>query len=149
MGLRKASYSWCQHRRVSSLFSLCSRASPLTQLSSRWLVLEPFIVPGMFEPFNSDSNDPTAQNNAIDEWTLCEQLGSNLTTAMTEHYDTFIVSCCSPSCLCSKPKLIETSDEDRLRKISLKSPLLDSTGFEFPSDGGQSRLMKENLTSRE
>ncbi|GAA5832811.1 hypothetical protein JCM5353_008342 [Sporobolomyces roseus] len=55
-----------------------------------WLVLEPFIVPGMFEPFNSDSNDPTAQNNAIDEWTLCEQLGSNLTTAMTEHYDTFI-----------------------------------------------------------
>ena len=50
----------------------------------------------MFEPFNSDSNDPTASNNAIDEWTLCEQLGSNLTAAMTEHYDTFIVSLQTP-----------------------------------------------------
>ncbi|GAA6012764.1 hypothetical protein JCM11491_002554 [Sporobolomyces phaffii] len=55
-----------------------------------WLVLEPFIVPGMFEPFNSNSNEPGAVNNAIDEWTLSEQLGSNLTTAMTEHYETFI-----------------------------------------------------------
>ncbi|GAA5890080.1 hypothetical protein JCM5296_004763 [Sporobolomyces johnsonii] len=55
-----------------------------------WLVLEPFIVPGMFEPFNSDSDSPTAVNNAIDEWTLSEQLGSNLTAAMTEHYETFI-----------------------------------------------------------
>jgi len=46
----------------------------------------------MFEPFNSDSNEPGAVNNAIDEWTLSEQLGSNLTNAMTEHYETFIVS---------------------------------------------------------
>ncbi|GAA5941415.1 glycoside hydrolase family 5 protein [Sporobolomyces koalae] len=55
-----------------------------------WLVLEPFIVPGMFEPFNSNSNSPTATNNAIDEWTLSQALGSNLTNAMTEHYETFI-----------------------------------------------------------
>ncbi|GAA5890506.1 hypothetical protein JCM6882_002943 [Rhodosporidiobolus microsporus] len=56
-----------------------------------WLVLEPFIVPGMFEPFNSETNSPNAtDNNAIDEWTLSEQLGSNLTAAMTEHYETFI-----------------------------------------------------------
>ena len=46
----------------------------------------------MFEPFNSNSNDVNAVNNAIDEWTLSEQLGSNLTNAMTEHYETFIVS---------------------------------------------------------
>ncbi|GAA6035435.1 hypothetical protein JCM8097_000253 [Rhodosporidiobolus ruineniae] len=55
-----------------------------------WLVLEPFIVPGMFEPFNSNDNSPNATNNAIDEWTLSEQLGSNLTAAMTEHYETWI-----------------------------------------------------------
>lgn len=58
-----------------------------------WLVLEPFIVPGMFERFNSptDYANPNATTNpAIDEWTLCEQLGSNLTNAMTEHYETFI-----------------------------------------------------------
>ncbi|GAA5821150.1 hypothetical protein JCM10212_004193, partial [Sporobolomyces blumeae] len=55
-----------------------------------WLVLEPFIVPGMFEPFNSNSDSPNSTNNAIDEWTLSEQLGSNLTAAMTEHYETFI-----------------------------------------------------------
>ncbi|KAG0659221.1 hypothetical protein C6P46_005274 [Rhodotorula mucilaginosa] len=58
-----------------------------------WLVLEPFIVPGMFERFNSptDYANPNATTNpAIDEWTLSEQLGSNLTNAMTEHYETFI-----------------------------------------------------------
>lgn len=55
-----------------------------------WFVLEPFIVPGMFEPFNADSDSPGAVNNAIDEWTLSQQLGSNLTNAMTEHYETWI-----------------------------------------------------------
>ncbi|BGP04006.1 hypothetical protein NBRC10513v2_007747 [Rhodotorula toruloides] len=55
-----------------------------------WLVLEPFIVPGMFEPFNADNNSPNATNNAIDEWTLSVALGSNLTAALTEHYETFI-----------------------------------------------------------
>ena len=61
--------------------------------ATRWLVLEPFIVPGMFERFNSptDYANPNATTNpAIDEWTLSEQLGSNLTNAMTEHYETFI-----------------------------------------------------------
>ncbi|KAM0748715.1 glycoside hydrolase [Meredithblackwellia eburnea MCA 4105] len=55
-----------------------------------WLVLEPFIVPAMYEPFNSASNDPNAQNGAIDEWTLSQALGTNLTARMTEHYETFI-----------------------------------------------------------
>ncbi|GAA5828566.1 hypothetical protein JCM11251_000853 [Rhodosporidiobolus azoricus] len=58
-----------------------------------WLVLEPFIVPGMFEPFNNDGIDPNEGGyNAIDEWTLSEQLTAqgNLTAAMREHYDTFI-----------------------------------------------------------
>ncbi|GAA5938971.1 hypothetical protein JCM3775_002637, partial [Rhodotorula graminis] len=56
-----------------------------------WLVLEPFIVPGMFEPFNLDGVNPgSADNKAIDEWTLSQQLGSNLSNAMREHYDTFI-----------------------------------------------------------
>ncbi|GAA5970274.1 hypothetical protein JCM11641_001644 [Rhodosporidiobolus odoratus] len=59
-----------------------------------WLVLEPFIVPHMFEPFNSESNSPneTSQNNAIDEWTLSEALTAqnNLSSALVEHYETFI-----------------------------------------------------------
>ncbi|KAM0747523.1 glycoside hydrolase [Meredithblackwellia eburnea MCA 4105] len=55
-----------------------------------WLVLEPFIVPAMYEPFNSPTNDPNATNGAIDEWTLSLALGSNLTAKMTEHYETFI-----------------------------------------------------------
>ncbi|GAA5863868.1 hypothetical protein JCM8547_006089 [Rhodosporidiobolus lusitaniae] len=57
-----------------------------------WLVLEPFIVPHMFEPFNADDNSPNATNSAIDEWTLSEQLTAqnNLTNAITEHYETFI-----------------------------------------------------------
>lgn len=28
----------------------------------------------------------------VDEWTLCEALGSNMTQVITEHYETFIVS---------------------------------------------------------
>ncbi|BGP44003.1 hypothetical protein JCM10450v2_008219 [Rhodotorula kratochvilovae] len=56
-----------------------------------WLVLEPFIVPAMFEPFNLDGVNPgSADNKAIDEWTLCEQLGTDLEAKMTAHYDTFI-----------------------------------------------------------
>ncbi|KAM0745809.1 glycoside hydrolase [Meredithblackwellia eburnea MCA 4105] len=55
-----------------------------------WLVLEPFIVPAMYEPFNSPTDDVHATNNAIDEWTLSVALGANLTNAMTEHYETFI-----------------------------------------------------------
>ena len=46
----------------------------------------------MFEPFNLDGVNPgSADNKAIDEWTLSQQLGSNLSNAMREHYDTFIV----------------------------------------------------------
>lgn len=45
----------------------------------------------MFEPFNANGNSPNATNNAIDEWTLSVALGSNLTAAMTDHYETFIV----------------------------------------------------------
>lgn len=55
-----------------------------------WLVVEPFIVPAMFEPFNDDIDSPNGSYKAIDEWTLSEQLGTNLSAAMREHYDTFI-----------------------------------------------------------
>lgn len=46
-----------------------------------WLVLEPFIVPAMFDSYD---------NQVIDEWDLSLRLGDNLTAAMTEHYETFI-----------------------------------------------------------
>ncbi|GAA6019690.1 hypothetical protein JCM10207_009229 [Rhodosporidiobolus poonsookiae] len=58
-----------------------------------WLVLEPFIVPHMFEPFNSQSNSPNATDNlAVDEWNLALQLTAqnNLSSAMIEHYETWI-----------------------------------------------------------
>ncbi|KAG8838001.1 hypothetical protein FRC18_006834 [Serendipita sp. 400] len=49
-----------------------------------WLNLEPFISPALYEPFYP---------NAVDEWTLCEQImqrDGNL-NAIEEHYKTFIV----------------------------------------------------------
>ncbi|SGY89872.1 BQ5605_C039g11774 [Microbotryum silenes-dioicae] len=55
-----------------------------------WLTIEPFIAPSLFEPFNSPSNLPNATNNAIDEWHLSQALGSNLTSVITNHYETFI-----------------------------------------------------------
>jgi len=45
-----------------------------------WLLTEPFIVPGLYE----------AYDGAVDEYTLSDILGSNLTAVMTEHYETFI-----------------------------------------------------------
>ncbi|OCF39284.1 glucan 1,3-beta-glucosidase [Kwoniella heveanensis CBS 569] len=50
-----------------------------------WLVTEPFIVPGLYEKY-AEVNGQTA----IDEYTLSQNMGSNLTAAMTEHYETFI-----------------------------------------------------------
>ncbi|KAI5480349.1 glycoside hydrolase family 61 protein [Pseudohyphozyma bogoriensis] len=54
-----------------------------------WLVCEPFITPALWEPYNQG---PTVNFNAtvIDEWTLSEALGSNLSTVMEDHYNTFI-----------------------------------------------------------
>lgn len=58
--------------------------------TNRWLTIEPFIVPGLFEPFNGPGINPDA--TVVDEWTLCEALGSNMSAVITEHYETFIVS---------------------------------------------------------
>ncbi|WVW84155.1 hypothetical protein I302_106184 [Kwoniella bestiolae CBS 10118] len=50
-----------------------------------WLNTEPFIVPALYEKYH-EVNGQTA----IDEYTLSQNMGSNLTAAMTEHYETFI-----------------------------------------------------------
>ena len=47
---------------------------------------EPFIVPALYEKYAVGPNNQTA----IDEYTLSQNMGSNLTAAMTEHYATFI-----------------------------------------------------------
>ncbi|KAI5479242.1 glycoside hydrolase family 61 protein [Pseudohyphozyma bogoriensis] len=54
-----------------------------------WLVVEPFIVPGLFEPFNSPA-DIDFEATVIDEYTLSQALGSNLSTTLENHYKTFI-----------------------------------------------------------
>ncbi|KAK4047108.1 hypothetical protein OIO90_006310 [Microbotryomycetes sp. JL221] len=54
-----------------------------------WLTIEPFIAPQLFEPFNPQG-DGNYDATVIDEWTLCEALGSNLSTVLTNHYETFI-----------------------------------------------------------
>lgn len=79
-------------RSPPSLLAL-SHLSPSPHLAStnRWLTIEPFIVPGLFEPFNEAGINHDA--TVVDEWTLCEALGSNMSAVITEHYDTFIVSC--------------------------------------------------------
>ena len=51
-----------------------------------WLNTEPFIVPALYEIYANGSNGQTA----IDEYTLSQNMGDNLTAAMTEHYETFI-----------------------------------------------------------
>ena len=50
-----------------------------------WLNLEPFITPYLYEPYMNTSHP------AIDEWTLCENLGENKARVLEEHYRTFIV----------------------------------------------------------
>ncbi|WVR06874.1 hypothetical protein IAU60_003910 [Kwoniella sp. DSM 27419] len=50
-----------------------------------WLVTEPFIVPGLYEKYATVNGQ-----TAIDEYTLSQNMGDNLTAAMTEHYETFI-----------------------------------------------------------
>lgn len=47
-----------------------------------WLNLEPFITPSMFNYAASD--------NVVDEWTLCQRLGSAAVHTMEQHYATFI-----------------------------------------------------------
>ncbi|PLW49293.1 hypothetical protein PCASD_02735 [Puccinia coronata f. sp. avenae] len=49
-----------------------------------WLVLEPFIVPSLFEPY-VDAITP-----AVDEWTLCQALGTKAASVIENHYKTFI-----------------------------------------------------------
>ncbi|EUC56109.1 exo-beta-1,3-glucanase [Rhizoctonia solani AG-3 Rhs1AP] len=51
-----------------------------------WLVLEPFISPALYEPYQPD---------AVDEWTLSEAIAANTTSGglqkvLEEHYATFI-----------------------------------------------------------
>ncbi|KAK4047827.1 hypothetical protein OIV83_005170 [Microbotryomycetes sp. JL201] len=49
-----------------------------------WLNLEPFITPGVFEPYLK-SKVP-----ATDEWSLCQNLGWSKRRIIERHYDTFI-----------------------------------------------------------
>ncbi|KAI8099774.1 glycoside hydrolase superfamily [Halteromyces radiatus] len=49
-----------------------------------WLVIEPFITPGLFDQF-----EPS--DHVVDEWTLCEKLGPTEAKRQLEHhYETFI-----------------------------------------------------------
>jgi glucan 1,3-beta-glucosidase len=50
-----------------------------------WFNTEPFIVPGLYEIYANGS-----AGTAVDEYTLSQNMGANLTAAMTEHYQTFI-----------------------------------------------------------
>ncbi|ODN80622.1 hypothetical protein L202_02809 [Cryptococcus amylolentus CBS 6039] len=50
-----------------------------------WLTTEPFIVPALYEKYANGT-----AGTAVDEYTLSQNMGDNLTQAMTEHYDTFI-----------------------------------------------------------
>lgn len=47
-----------------------------------WLVIEPFITPSFFEPYEEDGTN--------DEWVLCQQLGTGASEALENHYASFI-----------------------------------------------------------
>ena len=68
-----------------------SRITAHKSTDCSWLTIEPFITPALFEPFNSAVDGPNFTNNAVDEWHLCQVLGSNMSAVITEHYETFIV----------------------------------------------------------
>ncbi|KAK4689279.1 glucan 1,3-beta-glucosidase, partial [Tremellales sp. Uapishka_1] len=52
-----------------------------------WLNTEPFIVPALYEKYlNTGVNN---NQTAYDEYTLSQNMGSNMTAALTEHYETF------------------------------------------------------------
>jgi len=47
-----------------------------------WLLLEPWITPGLFEQFSG--------NNVVDEWTFCQALGKDeASRQLHQHWDTF------------------------------------------------------------
>jgi glucan 1,3-beta-glucosidase len=49
-------------------------------LKSRLTTSEPFIVPALYETYKGPNNE-----TAIDEFTLSQYMGDNLTAAMTDH----------------------------------------------------------------
>lgn len=56
-------------------------------------MIEPFITPSLFEPFDGTTDTPFATDNpVVDEWTLSVALGSSMAATITHHYATFIVS---------------------------------------------------------
>ncbi|KAH9464928.1 hypothetical protein MJO29_001403 [Puccinia striiformis f. sp. tritici] len=50
-----------------------------------WLVIEPFIAPGLFDPYVQEQNPPS------DEWELSLRLGNSMAKTIEAHYDSFIV----------------------------------------------------------
>lgn len=54
-----------------------------------WLVVEPFIVPSAFEPYENDTEP------AVDEYSLMGKYGDQAVERMTQHYSTFVVSGCA------------------------------------------------------
>ncbi len=50
-------------------------------------VTEPFIVPSLYEKYANGSG-----GTAVDEYTLSQNMGSDLASVMEDHYKTFIVS---------------------------------------------------------
>lgn len=50
-----------------------------------WFVTEPFICPGLYEAYPNGT-----AGVSVDEYTMSENMGDQLESAMTEHYETFI-----------------------------------------------------------
>ncbi|KAI8453984.1 hypothetical protein BY996DRAFT_8487708, partial [Phakopsora pachyrhizi] len=54
-----------------------------------WIVLEPFIVPYLFEKFNPDETTDTPPT-VVDESSLSTALGKDLASTLEEHYKALI-----------------------------------------------------------
>ena len=50
-----------------------------------WFSLEPFITPSMFNPYDQNLG-------IVDEYTLCQHLGSSAASTLEKHYSTFITA---------------------------------------------------------
>jgi hypothetical protein len=85
MGLPKVQDSRRQPWRVLLFPFSVSATGTYGGVRGRWLTLEPFITPYLYEPY-LESETP-----AIDEWTLSVNLGPKLAQVLENHYATFIV----------------------------------------------------------
>ena len=113
-----------------------------------WLVLEPFIVPALFEKYQNSTPSPALPGGlVVDEWSLSVAMSNDTgpgggLSQLEDHYKTFIVSSSSISSLLWPSSILRQS------RTSLRSQEQVSTGSAFLCLTGLSTSGLVNLSCR-